>query len=291
MELEERIYYLYKHLDKDDNIFYIGKGTKNAPNLSSGYSRAYSKTGRTQNWKIRAENGYLVEILQESNNEHDILLEENKLILECDDCINRQTNKIFNDYKIVKISNELCVLNIFQKAYLIFPNGIIINSFGKILKSFNNGRDYLSITFSEGEYKRKNLYVHRLIAESFVENPDNKKVVNHKDLNSLNNNSENLEWVTSKENVQYSLKRGSYKCEYKIKPLYQINFKGKIIRRWNRASEAATFLKCTKELIQQAASQINIKCLTGKGFIWIYVEDYNNGNIDKMNLAIIRNKL
>lgn len=51
---------------------------------------------------------------------------------------------------------------------------------------------------------RKQYSVHRLVAETFIENPNNYNIVNHKDFNTFNNNVENLEWCTQKENVNYS---------------------------------------------------------------------------------------
>lgn len=52
--------------------------------------------------------------------------------------------------------------------------------------------------------RRKLCTIHRLVAEAFLENPDNLPVVNHKDENKLNNHVDNLEWCTHKYNVHYS---------------------------------------------------------------------------------------
>jgi hypothetical protein len=56
--------------------------------------------------------------------------------------------------------------------------------------------------------KRKMPKIHRLVSIYFVENPNDKPQVNHKDGNKLNNHFNNLEWVTPKENTQHAWKNG-----------------------------------------------------------------------------------
>ena len=55
---------------------------------------------------------------------------------------------------------------------------------------------------------RKDQYVHRMVAEAFIPNPDDKPCVNHKDTDRTNNSLENLEWVTHAENNEHTMKIG-----------------------------------------------------------------------------------
>lgn len=60
----------------------------------------------------------------------------------------------------------------------------------------------------DSDYKRVDMYIHRLVALAFIPNPENKRFVNHIDTNRSNNHVDNLEWCTSKENNQHSMNLG-----------------------------------------------------------------------------------
>ena len=72
----------------------------------------------------------------------------------------------------------------------------------KILKPLLRNK-YFTVVLSDGCGLQKPFRLHRLVAEAFVENPQKKPQVNHKDENKINNVAENLEWVTAKENSNY----------------------------------------------------------------------------------------
>lgn len=72
-----------------------------------------------------------------------------------------------------------------------------------IIKQSINGSGYYQVCLRK-ENKKKNLLVHRLIAEAFIPNPDNKPTINHIDGNTLNNSLNNLEWATMKEQQYHS---------------------------------------------------------------------------------------
>ncbi len=110
---------------------------------------------------------------------------------------------------------------------LIFRNNKTQIKRTKELTLTDNGNGYLIVGLSKNG-KKKNHYIHRLVAECFVSKKSDTNIVNHKDYNCKNNNADNLEWCTQKENVIYSKDRMKHP-KSKAKPT---NTGEKYIRRY-----------------------------------------------------------
>lgn len=81
---------------------------------------------------------------------------------------------------------------------------------GKLMKQETSNAGYKRVALSK-EGNNKKFAVHRLVAEAFIPNPDDKPCINHLDGNRANNNRSNLEWCTYKENTDYGVTKGSIK--------------------------------------------------------------------------------
>lgn len=112
---------------------------------------------------------------------------------------------------------------------------------GRQLSPHDNG-GYLFVTLSQNGFS-KVCSVHRLVAIAFIPNPKNKPQINHKNFQTGDNYTDNLEWCTASENIQHSLKYGK-----KGKRVRQI-LNGQIIRVFKSITLAAVFVNKTKQAI------------------------------------------
>lgn len=140
----------------------------------------------------------------------------------------------------------------------------------KLIKPY--GKTYFIVTLYKGS-KRFYKYIHRLVAEAFIKNENNYKVINHINGNKKDNRSSNLEWCTFQYNVKESFRLGlshnkTGKGNGRSKSVNQFTLDNKFIREW--------------ESMRLAEQHLNIKhiheCCAGKrktagGYKWQYSKE------------------
>ena len=144
----------------------------------------------------------------------------------------------------------------YEGLYWISNLGRVKNRHGRVLKP-EIRQGYYSIDLMKN-HKRKKYRIHRLVAEAFIENPDNLPQVNHKDENKLNNEADNLEWCDNTYNTHYS--------RHENLAVYCFD----LDQEFKSASEAAVHLGLCRTSI--------VKCCRGQlhqvgGMLWCYSKD------------------
>lgn len=154
--------------------------------------------------------------------------------------------------------------------YEISNHGHVRNSkTGRILKPEITGDGYLRVYLKQDEGKLKHLYVHRLVAQVFLPNPDNKETVDHQDGDRQNNHVRNLRWATHLE--QGRNKDCSPKEEHnRGRVIVQYDLDGNFIKQWNSAIEIERSLGIDSSLIIKSCRDQHDG---NKDYIWRYIED------------------
>lgn len=139
------------------------------------------------------------------------------------------------------------------------------------------GYPHIDLYNSKG---RKNYYIHRLVAELFIPNPNNLPQVNHKDGNKLNNSVDNLEWCTCKENILHGIKnglkiykKGTQSAMYgkygknsnRAIPILQFDLNNNLIKQWDSQIEIQRELGYKQSVISNCC---NGRGKTAYGYIW-----------------------
>ena len=169
--------------------------------------------------------------------------------------------------------------------YEVSTSGKVRNK-GKEVKQCKNNKGYCTVDlYKDGE--RKRIFVHRLVAETFLPNPDNKPQVNHLNRNREDNRVENLEWVTPKENMNSPLTRkhckevmkgentsmyGKFGKEHHLsKTVIQFDLDGNMLNVWNALMDAEREVGARNGHISNCCRG---KQQTSGGYKWQYQDEY-----------------
>ena len=151
---------------------------------------------------------------------------------------------------------------------------------GKILKPSKHKNNYEYVVL----YDRKHRMIHRLVAETFIDNIDNKRTVNHINGNKSDNRVINLEWCTHKENINKAWDLGLYKIsdlqrqkgkergKNNCKKIIQMDLQNNVIKVWDSLTEASKTLNISLGTIGNCARGLN-SYKTAGGYKWRYADD------------------
>lgn len=136
----------------------------------------------------------------------------------------------------------------------------------KILKTTNLSNGYVKIGLFKNR-KQTYYFIHRLVAQAFIPNPNNYPIVNHKDEKPSNNNANNLEWCTYEYNNNYGT-RSLRSSITKQKKIIQYDLDGNFIKIWDSQKEAIKELKISNHITDVCHNRRK-EC---GGYMWKFLE-------------------
>ena len=139
----------------------------------------------------------------------------------------------------------------------------------KILKGRLTKSGYLQVSLKIDETNKfSNRYIHRLVAIYWIDNPEDKREVNHKDGNKENNNINNLEWVTSSENQKHRHSIGINKTSNRR--VGKFTKDGELVAEYNSIQEAANAEN--NGIRVSIDNVVHRKRKSLKGFVWKFLD-------------------
>ena len=141
---------------------------------------------------------------------------------------------------------------------------------------------------NNGYYNVANKAVHIIVATQFINNINNLPVVNHKDGNKLNNNIDNLEWMTIQENTIHAINTGLRK---NVKKIIHIDDNENIINTYNSCVEASNILNVNSRSINKCCKGELKTCGINKlkfKFLINNIDNINNIN-NNNNILLVKN--
>lgn len=147
----------------------------------------------------------------------------------------------------------------------------------KILKGSMTTKGYRSVNLLKDE-KIRFFTIHRLVANAFIPNAENKSCINHKDGDKLNNNADNLEWCDYSYNNKHALDnhlrkpawQGKFNSEHPRSTKVIQYTKGMVkVKEWNSIREASKSIGVLESAICSCCRG-NLK--TTGGYVWRYAK-------------------